>query len=102
MTFPLLGNLSNDLSDDEVHPPYNLGPRNTTCGTGHVGCAIGVDKNYEGDVTWTELSEDSKLYNPKPENSKNPKPQNPEPYPKSLKLRSSAERQVCEPDAAIG
>ena len=28
MTFPLLGNLSNDLSDDEVRPPYNLGPRN--------------------------------------------------------------------------
>ena len=27
MTFPLLGNLSNDLSDDEVHPPYNLGQK---------------------------------------------------------------------------
>ena len=24
MTFPLLGNLSNDLSDDEVHPPYAM------------------------------------------------------------------------------
>ena len=33
MTFPLLGNLSNDLSDDGVHPPYNR------TSSGHVGLA---------------------------------------------------------------